>query len=82
MPDQSKPESEEGNHPQLDAVGSAVRCVEQDFRRLIDTLERVLDVLHSSDEDLSKRVVTVRDVAERGLTLSQQLLETMHHNRD
>jgi hypothetical protein len=48
--------------------------VEQDFRRLVDTLKRSIASVDKSDEELIFRLTRTKVVADRGLRLSRLLL--------
>ncbi len=71
------PDNADANRPPVEGLASTVDCVAVDFRRLVETLTRVLDVIDKSHPDLSPRVSTMKDVAERGLDLSRELLLLM-----
>lgn len=75
------PNSPEADHPPRQAVENAVNCIEQDFRRVIETLGRVLDVVDPSDEQVTAGVRAMMDFAERGMDLSQQLLKVITTDR-
>ena len=47
--------------------------VEQDFRRLVDTLKWMVRTAEQSDEELMERLVCTKNVAQRGLRLSKLL---------
>jgi hypothetical protein len=53
---------------------SAAFLVEQDFRRLVDTLKRTIASVDQSDEELVFRLTRTKAVADRGLRLSRLLL--------
>jgi len=50
------------------------RSIQQDFRRVADTLERAIDLVGSADDALRLRLTETRNVAELGLRLSERLL--------
>lgn len=54
-----------------DELSSTAYLIEQDFRRLVDTLYRNLEIADDSDAQLIERIVRVKDVAERGVRLSR-----------
>lgn len=53
---------------------NAAFIVEQDFRRLVDTLKRTIASVDQSDEELIFRLTRTKAVADRGLRLSRLLL--------
>jgi hypothetical protein len=55
-----------------DLTGTAL-LVEQDFRRLVDTLKWMVKTAEQSDKELVDRLVCTKVVAERGLRLSKLL---------
>jgi hypothetical protein len=48
--------------------------VEQDFRRLVDTLKRTIAIADHSDPELVERLQRTKFAADRGLRLSRLLL--------
>jgi hypothetical protein len=52
---------------------TVVSTIEQDFRKLADTLQRTIDAADSEDEELLIRLFRTRSVAERGVRLSRLL---------
>jgi len=62
-------------------IANTVHSVQQDFRRLVDTLERTLDLVGTSDEELRIRLSRTRDVAERGCVLSKLLVKFSREKR-
>lgn len=61
---------------------STAFLIEQDFRRLVDTLHRNLEIADGSDGQLVERIIRVRDVAERGVRLSRLLTRLTRKPRD
>lgn len=56
--------------------------VEQDFRRLVETLRRMMEIAEATDKELIDRLASTRSVAERGLRLSKNLLNLTRKRRD
>ena len=77
--DQTK-HSTEGAH-RNDFMKTAF-LVEQDFRRLVDTLKWMVRTAEQSDEELMERLVRTKTVAERGLRLSKLLSNVTRKPRD
>lgn len=63
-------------------LASTAFLIEQDFRRLVDTLYRNLEIADETDSQLVERIVRVKDVAERGVRLSRLLTRLTHRPRD
>ncbi|HET6942448.1 MAG TPA: hypothetical protein VFH89_09830 [Sphingomicrobium sp.] len=55
------------------ALKAAVSAIEQDFRKLADTLQRTIDAACVQDEELMLRLSRTKSVAERGVRLSRLL---------
>lgn len=56
-------------------------AVEQDFRRLTDTLRRAIENAGNSDEELLLRLSRTKSVAERGVRLSRLLSNLTRHKQ-
>jgi hypothetical protein len=65
-----------------EAIASTVRCVEQDFRRLVETLGRALDVIGMADEEVIRQLRETKDAAERGLSVSETLKDLLTPSPD
>lgn len=63
-------------------LASTAFLIEQDFRRLVETLERNLEIADNTDAQLVERIVRVRDVAKRGARLSRLFLRLTRKKRD
>jgi hypothetical protein len=55
------------------ALKTAVSAIEQDFRKLADTLQRTIDAAGAQDKELLLRLSRTKSVAERGVRLSRLL---------
>ena len=66
-------EHSNGNASQLrrEDFESAAFAIEQDFRRLVDTLERTIELVGATDKEMSLRLSRAKLVAERGVRLSR-----------
>jgi hypothetical protein len=54
-------------------LASKTYSIELDFRRLVEALERTMDLADDSDEELMEQIDRTKWVAERGLRLSRLL---------
>ena len=61
---------------------STAFLVEQDFRRLVETLRWMVRTAEQSDEELMERLVCAKKVTERGLRLSKLLTNVTRKPRD
>lgn len=59
---------------------TVVSTIEQDFRKLADTLQRTIDAAGAQDEELLLRLSRTKSVAERGVRLSR-LVSRLTHTR-
>jgi hypothetical protein len=64
-----------------EVVTTNALSIERDFRGLIETLGRTIDMLDPSDDDLRERLVNTKAVAERGHRLSKLLLKATRKRR-
>ena len=65
-----------------DDLAKTALLVEQDFRRLVDTLRWMVRTAEQSDEELVDRLACTKAVAERGLRLSRLLSSVTRKPRD
>lgn len=66
-------DGQSGNASQLrrEDFATTAYAIEQDFRRLVDTLGRTIEVVGDADEEMTVRLSRVKSVAERGMRLSR-----------
>lgn len=74
MPPVPQDKEDHGPAP-AQAVAGVIDCIEQDFRRLVETLARSLETIGSDDEVLRERLAAAWEAAERGLEISRHLLD-------
>jgi hypothetical protein len=68
-----------GARPEI--IVTAAFSIQRDFRELVDTLGRTLDMIEASDEELRERLANTKAAAERGLRLSKLLLKATRKRR-
>ena len=69
-------------NPSRIAMELAVQSIEQDFRRVVETLARALETAEHSDSLVTERVQSMMEFAERGMALSRQLLDAIAVDQD
>ena len=62
--------------PEIEAMGAA-EAVQRDFENLIAMFDRQLDGLPANDSQARAHLARAKSAAERGLRLSQKLIETL-----
>lgn len=62
-----------GQYARRAEVARTAYLVEQDFRRLVEILNRSMEDLGSSDEEILRQLCSTKAVAERGLRLGRLL---------
>jgi len=60
---------------------TAAFCIEKDFRGLVETLKRTIEMVDPSDEELLQSLANTKAVAVRGLRLSKLLLRLTRKRR-
>jgi len=55
--------------------------IERDFRGLVETLKRTMEMVDDSDEEILESLANTKAVAQRGLRLSKLLLRTTRRRR-
>lgn len=64
-----------------DVIVTAAFSIQRDFRDLVDTLARTMEMVDPSDEELIERLANTKAAAERGLRLSKLLLKVTRGRR-
>ena len=77
-------EDDAGQRPVLsnsvyESFAIAIETIEQDFHRLVEALERTIELAGSADAELLEQLSITKTVAERGLHLSRDLLNLARH---
>lgn len=73
MPNPAKHTSDSTHGACREDFARTALLIEQDFRRLVDTLKGMVRAAEPSDEELMDRLVCTKTVAERALRLSKLL---------
>jgi len=55
--------------------------IERDFRGLVETLKRTIEMVDSSEQEILESLANTKAVAQRGLRLSKLLLRTARRRR-
>lgn len=61
------------NQQGREEFAATAKTIEQDFRRLVQALQRAMDLPEASDQELAQQIRSTQAVAERGLRLSKLL---------
>ena len=80
--DSSKRESADRPFVQRADLIPTADSIEGDFRRLVLLLNRTMEIVEGSDDELVARLSKTKSAAERGLKLSKTLSELTRTKRD
>ena len=67
--------------PDRDDSNGLVESLEQDFAALVAVLERQLGSVSRSDRESRSQILKAKEAAQRGVSLSRQLIEQIQSRR-
>lgn len=73
MSKQIEPPEENPYAARASELVNAILAIEQDLGRIVEMIERLIELVETSDQELVERLASCREKAVRGVRLSERL---------
>ncbi|MGE5063682.1 MAG: hypothetical protein ACM3IG_06420 [Myxococcales bacterium] len=73
MSKQIEPPEEYPHAARASELVNAILAIEQDLGRIVEMIERLIELVETSDQELVERLASCREKAVRGVRLSERL---------